>query len=91
MLYRRQEQQRTSLKKVEEQKGRKVNPMAPPPKLTAPPKATAQSKPKPAIQTTQPLPPPPPPPVPAIVPSIDAMHTDAINTQQQWLRTLQGR
>ena len=91
MLHRRKEQQRVSQKQVEEQKGRKVNPKAPPPKLTAPPKAAAQSKPKPAFQLPQPLPPPPPPPVPAIVPPIDAMQSDAIRTQQQWLRTLQGR
>jgi hypothetical protein len=91
MLHRRKEQQRVSQKQVEEQKGRKVNPKAPPPELTAPPKVAAQSKPKPAFQLPQPLPPPPPPPVPAIVPSIDAMQSDAIRTQQQWLRTLQGR
>ena len=91
MLHRRQEQQRASQKKVEEQKGRKVNPKAPPPKLIAPPNTATKSTPKPAVKPTKLLPPPPPPPVPAIVPSMDAMQSDAIRTQQQWLRTLQGR
>lgn len=92
MLHRRQEQQRAAQKKLEEQKARKVNPKAPPPNLTTPTKTAGQSKPKPTTKTTQPLPPPPPPPpIPAIVPSVDAMQSDAIRTQQQWLRTLQGR
>ena len=92
MLHRRQEQQRAAQKKLEKQKARKVNPKAPPPNLPTPTKTAGQSKPKPTTKTTQPLPPPPPPPpIPAIVPSVDAMQSDAIRTQQQWLRTLQGR
>ena len=91
MLHRRQDQQRTAQKQLEQQKVRKVNPKAAPPNPTAPPKSAAKPKPNPTVKPTQPLPPIPPPPVPAIAPSIDAMQLDAFRTQQQWLRTLQGR
>ena len=89
-LHRRQLQQVAAQKRMAETKKRTVGPKLPPPALKQPaaptPVVIQKQPPKQPQQKPAPL-----PPLPAIVPSLSPRYTDAIRTQQQWLRQLQGR
>ena len=95
LLRQRQQQQRSAQQKITVQKSRTVGPKTPPP-LPAP-KKNVQLKPvftvKPVVQSPRPSTKQPRPVgvSPAVVPTTDPRYTDAIRTQQQWLRQLQAR
>ena len=83
MLHQQQKQQKATQVKLAAQKtDRKVVPNQAPPAAIKPVNKSATKKPKPLS---------PPPPLPAIVPLPSPSYTDAIRSQQQWLRQLQGR
>ena len=106
MLHRRQQQQREAQKKLDAKKTRKVGPKNAPPNL-APKPVVVKTTPKPVVKTkplTQPdlktfevrqqptrYRPVVPPPPPVALPNANPRYTEAIRSQQQWLRQLQGR
>mgnify|MGYP001161615831 FL=1 len=105
MLHQRQKQQKEALDQLAAQKKqRNVVPKQAPPAAIEPvvkpaktpvkiatPAAEPAKTPATAKPTAKPKPPSPPPPLPAIVPVPSPRYTDAIRSQQQWLRQLQGR
>ena len=101
MLHQRQKQQKEALDQLAAQKNQRnvVPKQAPPaaiepvvkPAKTPVKIATPAAEPAKTPATAKPKPPSPPPPLPAIVPVPSPRYTDAIRSQQQWLRQLQGR
>jgi hypothetical protein len=101
MLHQRQKQQKEALVRLAAQKKQRnvVPKQAPPaaiepvvkPAKTPVKIATPVAEPAKTPATAKPKPPSTPPPLPAIVPVPSPRYTNAIRSQQQWLRQLQGR
>ena len=103
MLHQRQKQQKEALDQLAAQKKQRnvvpkqappaaiepvVKPANTPVKIATPAEEPAKT---PATAKPKQKPPSPPPPLPAIVPVPAPRYTDAMRSQQQWLRQLQGR